>query len=748
MTLPEAVADARVDAANAIYTEWSRKKLENIAKSAEYARKVEKQHFSLLQIRDKRSEDIRRPKSAPFGQISNSKRSRVPPKRISKSSERKKRPPLAKKRPKSREMKNNENKSLTLRDFAFPTKSEEKMDDSSVRNSKIHWGVAPPINEITIIEESLKAFQRNLDAQYAHRYRRGEFEARPKTAEALYVHSLEVQRKAKVRGRESSKALRWCLQEDRKLRRRKKAAEAEFAARKVAGSCMPWRVDASRLTRKRAQTSSSKNSMKRKQLQDKSVFSFSKSQSRRAVTSREPTRSNSKFILPKKTRSKTLESKLRIAARNGNASMIRKLVQRGAVINAKDWSKNRTALHYATLGEHADAVRTLIELGADINAVDNRGRTPLRVSELETIPRASNVRKRRPTTSFDRLCDPQWELDRRPKTSFSFEVRNDVSGIRKATMIAESRDRANQELLEAAANGETERVQMLLDKRSLNDENDKNKELPPLADVNCRDLLRRTPLHMAAIGGHEETVDLLLQHEATLQAHDLNKGEVIRYKRNLRRGYTTATPLLFNASGFGGRTPLQVASTPGAKRILAMAEDRQYRIENNIENMHNACIQGEDEKVKLLLKQSKIPIDATNSDGETGLHLACREGHIITAKILLENGADPGQVNKDGWNALHYASFQGHSELISLFLKNSSNSTTKSLVDVNSVDYTNRTALHLACFSGHATVVALLIGHGANPKIRTRAGLLPSNLVTNAASDVLQLIRKAEGTYK
>lgn len=69
------------------------------------------------------------------------------------------------------------------------------------------------------------------------------------------------------------------------------------------------------------------------------------------------------------------------AARHGQTSVVQRLLNEGAEIDARE-HMGRTALHVATMGNHRDTAELLIARGADVNARDRWGVTPLRRMEL------------------------------------------------------------------------------------------------------------------------------------------------------------------------------------------------------------------------------------------------------------------------------------------------------------------------------------------------------------------------------
>jgi uncharacterized protein len=72
-------------------------------------------------------------------------------------------------------------------------------------------------------------------------------------------------------------------------------------------------------------------------------------------------------------------AELRRAAEVGDVSALQALLDRQAVIDARDES-GRTALMLATLHDQTRAVEVLLAHGADPNAADTRGTTPLQAA--------------------------------------------------------------------------------------------------------------------------------------------------------------------------------------------------------------------------------------------------------------------------------------------------------------------------------------------------------------------------------
>jgi hypothetical protein len=121
------------------------------------------------------------------------------------------------------------------------------------------------------------------------------------------------------------------------------------------------------------------------------------------------------------------------------------------------------------------------------------------------------------------------------------------------------------------------------------------------ADIDARDALDRTPLHMAAFYGRPRIIELLAAHGADVDAPD----------------HTALTPL------------------------------------------HAAVISGGRDAVQSLL-DTRADLQARNEKGQTALHLAAATGQPRLAKFLVERGADPQKKDLDGQTPLDYARKNHH----------------------------------------------------------------------------------------
>lgn len=128
------------------------------------------------------------------------------------------------------------------------------------------------------------------------------------------------------------------------------------------------------------------------------------------------------------------------------------------------------------------------------------------------------------------------------------------------------------------------------------------------ADVNAKDVLGRTPLHIAAFYGHLKISELLIARGADINAKD-------------RVGMTA---------------------------------------------LHAAVLSGGRQEVELLLDK-KADINAKSDAGQTALHLSASTGQPKLSRFLIEQGADPQSKDSDGKIPLFYAMQNQHPQTTALF---------------------------------------------------------------------------------
>ena len=148
------------------------------------------------------------------------------------------------------------------------------------------------------------------------------------------------------------------------------------------------------------------------------------------------------------------------------------------------------------------------------------------------------------------------------------------------------------------------------------------------------------------------------------------------------------------------------------------------------------------EVVNLLLQNGASPCIGNSGNGITPLIIACAEGYLEKAKVLIK--ADKSTVNQTTFNgrpALLDASLNGHTEIVRLLLENGSNP--------NIIDNDGRSALMAASLKGYTETVQLLLEAGADPNIIATIGVTALMIASQYGnSEVVKLLLARHADYR
>jgi len=323
------------------------------------------------------------------------------------------------------------------------------------------------------------------------------------------------------------------------------------------------------------------------------------------------------------------------------------LLSKGAAVNAPDPSA-RTPLHEAAWGGQDTVVDLLVDAGAPVDAKDNRGRTPLSLA-AETGD----------TATMERLLKHGAEPDARDQvktTALHAAARYGQAGAlllligRGANVNARSVTDMTP-LHEAAGNGALGAVRVLVKHG---------------AELNIveRDK-HRTPLAMAASGGHKDVAKYLLGSGADPDLAGTEEAAPLVAAASY--GHDDVAILLVEAgantdvSPSPNRTLFEVAAANGClnlvKHLLAgnEAASREYSRADIDDAFRRAVAWGHADVVKLLLALGHRLPDLSGT-----AHMSVVMGHTSVIKILIESGADIEIMDKDGRTLIETAYQTGH----------------------------------------------------------------------------------------
>ena len=319
------------------------------------------------------------------------------------------------------------------------------------------------------------------------------------------------------------------------------------------------------------------------------------------------------------------------AAMIGDVEKMKSLVEGGQDVNQRDWEE-RTPLMWAAREGHTDCVKYLIQNGAEMDVF-----TAAMIGDMAEI-------KRLVEAGHDVNQRDEWE--RTP-------------------------------LMWAAREGHTDCVKYLLQNG---------------AQLDLTDHVGNTALHLAAEGGHLEVLKRLVE-----AGQDVNQ----------RDGWFKRTPLM-RAAVEGHTDCVEYLIQNGAQLNLKDYERKTP--------LMRAAMEGRTDCVKYLL-QNGAQLDLTDHVGNTALHLAAEGGHLEVLKRLVEAGQDVNQ--RDGWfkrTPLMRAAVEGHTDCVEYLIQNGAQLDLKEISGLFGIMF-GKTALQLASEEGHDSTVKLL--QAATPKGRT-----------------------------
>jgi cytohesin len=279
-------------------------------------------------------------------------------------------------------------------------------------------------------------------------------------------------------------------------------------------------------------------------------------------------------------------------------------------------------------------------------------------------------------------------------------------------------------------------------------------------DVDSKDQLGRSALHVASMLGLDGMVEFLIKYGADVNAVDKNgstslnaalmwfgRDDVI--KKLLAAG---ADP---NIKDNHGLTPLFYASTNSHKSIVEIL--LSYGAEG-IDEILSFAIMNRRKKVVSLCLSCGADVEKEDANGRSYLHKAVISGDLDIVDIVLKNGGDVDRVDFNGFTPLREAVQRGHVEIVALLVEDGADIHDENFkgntllhdavwysrgdcevekykaiaeilieagVYVNVRDQYERTPLHVAAICGASEIARVLLDNGAAPVVQDENGSLP-----------------------
>ncbi|XP_067685768.1 ankyrin-3-like [Haliotis asinina] len=229
-------------------------------------------------------------------------------------------------------------------------------------------------------------------------------------------------------------------------------------------------------------------------------------------------------------------------------------------------------------------------------------------------------------------------------------------------------------------------------------------------NINSTNNKKMTPLLMAAYHGKKDVLGLLLETGADTSAVDHKNNNVLHL--SCTGGHVDTVKFILNlnivdinSKDLSGVTPVMLAAYWRKREIFDILVQQgadlsiSDRYGDNI--LHKACIGGDKEIAKHVLKLHIVDINSRGSKGMAALLYAAEYSDGDMFDLLLRNGADPSVVNNDGNNALHLACEEGANDIVESVLS-------QSIVNITAKNNKGLNAAEIARGNGHLSTAKLL----------------------------------------
>ncbi|XP_077982816.1 ankyrin repeat domain-containing protein 27-like [Glandiceps talaboti] len=375
-----------------------------------------------------------------------------------------------------------------------------------------------------------------------------------------------------------------------------------------------------------------------------------------------------------------------------------------------------TALHIAASYGQAKIIELLVKRGGVINATDYHGSTPLHLACQRGHQNATLL-----------LLD-----------------------CRGSPNLADND--GNTPLHQCCANGHEDCVKAVVYF---------DKAIVPV-DVNAANLQGDTPLHHASRWGYEGIVEILLEHNASVEAVNRRKetpllcAHNVKVSRLLMRAMEKNKELISPSSP---PTASTVLASPVRPSVMDQISVQVSPIKSKTTGLSAVEQQKEKQVLKLLkavadndiqlvryqlgwLSDSESDEDETMSADSLKLcHPLCqcercqtlqRRTSVSSSQMIHSNSA-----NHNGLTSMHIAAAHGHESLVSLLIRRGAN--------VNCRNKTQQcTPLHLAAQYNRPGVMTILLNHGAKGNTRDSKGNTPLHFCCqNGHVQVAELLLKS-----
>ncbi|XP_008113525.1 poly [ADP-ribose] polymerase tankyrase-2 isoform X2 [Anolis carolinensis] len=430
---------------------------------------------------------------------------------------------------------------------------------------------------------------------------------------------------------------------------------------------------------------------------------------------------------------------LHLAAGYNRVKIVQLLLQHGADVHAKD-KGDLVPLHNACSYGHYEVTELLVKHGACVNAMDLWQFTPLHEAASKNRVEVCSLLLSYGADPTLLNCHNKSTIDLAPTPQLKERLAYEFKG---------------HSLLQAARESDVARVKKHLSLEIVNFKHpqthetalhcaaaspyQKRKQVCELllrkgANINEKTKDFLTPLHVASEKGHNDVIEVVVKHEAKVNALD-NLGQTSLH-RAAHCGHLQTCRLLLSSGCDPSIVSLQgfTASQMGNESIQQLLQEGVPLGNSEADRqLLEAAKAGDMDTVKKLCTVQSVNCRDIEGRQSTPLHFAAGYNRVSVVEYLLQHGADVHAKDKGGLVPLHNACSYGHYEVAELLVKHGA--------VVNVADLWKFTPLHEAAAKGKYEICKLLLQHGADPTKKNRDGNTPLDLVKDGDTDIQDLLR-------
>jgi ankyrin repeat protein len=344
---------------------------------------------------------------------------------------------------------------------------------------------------------------------------------------------------------------------------------------------------------------------------------------------------------------------LHLAADRDHKDVAELLLASQADVNTKA-NDGSTALHLAAFKGREDVVELLLANKAEVNAKDRDGMMPLHYAEANGYKDVAELLRQHGgqelSTPVQAAPAASAQASGTDTTTLAGEIHDAAQNGYLANVEALIKDNPDlvfskdiagaTPLLVAAAKGHRDVAELLLAHN---------------AEVDAKANNGRTPLHMAASNGHQDVVELLLGHKAEVNAKDSDGMTPLHYAA--ANSYKDVAELLRQHGGQDFPTPNRLASGAYPQKNLnhALVVTSNTDVATRDDNGRTPLILAADDgdTIRRLIAAG-ADVNAKANDGMTALMASAQLGMEDCINILIGAGAAIDAKDNRGWTALMF----------------------------------------------------------------------------------------------